>query len=193
MYSPDSLHTWLTTRRSKYPVCVCLKFTLTPCAFNRVLLACVRSLGACPCPRCFIKKEDIPGLGTQVDGQRRAEHQKGDHVYRHKIETAQEIIYKKGYVVNSKAVDGVIGSESFTPTRVSWLDIWISTLLLIIIISKAHSFQPFLSLGWTFSPSSLWISYTNLSWVFGRPCLHTLSESSIHRAQILLQNLIAGK
>ena len=115
MYSPDSLHTWPTTQRSKYPVCVHLEFTLTLCAFNRVLLVCVWSLGACPCPQCFIKKEDIPGLGTQVDGQRWAEHRKGDHVYCHKIETTQEIIYKKGYVVNSKAIDGVLGQNHLPP------------------------------------------------------------------------------
>ena len=79
----------------------------------------MRSLGACPCPRCFIRKEDISALGTKVDEQRRAKLRACDHVYQHKIKTAQEIIYEKGYVVNSKAVDAVIGAESFTPTKVS--------------------------------------------------------------------------
>jgi len=87
--------------------------------FARVLLACIRSLGACPCPRCFIRKEDISALGTKVDEQRRAKLRACGHVYQHKIKTARKIIYKKGYVVNSKAVDAVIGSESFTPTKVS--------------------------------------------------------------------------
>ena len=90
------------------------------CTFDRVLLACVRSLGACPCPWCFIKKEHIRNLGTKVDGQRRAKLRTCDQGYQQKIETARKIIYEKGYVVNSKAVDGVIGSQSFTPTRVSW-------------------------------------------------------------------------
>ena len=85
----------------------------------RVLLACVRSLGACPCPQCFIKKKYISGLGTKVDGQRRAKLRTCDRAYQQKIETAREIIYEQGYVVNSKAVNCVIGSESFTPTRVS--------------------------------------------------------------------------
>jgi hypothetical protein len=97
-----------------------------------VLLACVRSLGTCPCPRCLIKKDYIKGLGTAVDKQRRAKLRKGDERYRAKIETAREIIYKKGYAVNSKAVDRVIGSESFTPTRVSTLIIKTSTLLITL-------------------------------------------------------------
>ena len=90
-----------------------------PCTSGRVLLAWVRSLGACPCPRCFIKKEHIQSLGTKVDGQRRAKLRTCDQGYQRKIETARKIIYEKGYVVNSKAVDDVIGSQSFTPTRVS--------------------------------------------------------------------------
>lgn len=57
-----------------------------------------------------------------VDRQRRAKLRTCGQRYQAKIETAREIIYKKGYVVNSKAVNDVIGSESFTPTRVSWAD-----------------------------------------------------------------------
>jgi len=87
--------------------------------FTRVLLACVRSLGACPCPRCLIRKEEISALGTKDDEQRRANLRTCDHIYQHKIETARKIIYEKGYVVNAKAVDAVIGEESFTPTKVS--------------------------------------------------------------------------
>jgi hypothetical protein len=61
-------------------------------------------------------------LGTKVDEQRRAKYRKSDNRYRTNIETARKIIYEQGYVVNSKAVDEVIGSESFTPTRVSDID-----------------------------------------------------------------------
>lgn len=103
-------------------VCRYFKFVLTLCIFNRVLLACIRNLGTCPCPRCLIRREYIQGLGTKVDEQRRAKLRKCDQRYLAKIETAREIIYKKGYVVNSKAVDRVIGLESFTPTRVSQVD-----------------------------------------------------------------------
>ena len=97
-----------------------------------MLLACVRSLGTCPCPQCLIKKDYIKGLRTAVDKQRRAKLRKGDERYRANIETAREIIYKKGYTVNSKAVDRVISLESFTPTRMSTLIIKMSMLLIML-------------------------------------------------------------
>ena len=68
-----------------------------------------------------------------VDGQRRARLRTCDRRYQAKIETAREIIYEKGYVVNSKVVDRVIGSESLTPARVSQTDIETSTSLLITL------------------------------------------------------------
>ena len=78
-------------------------------------------MGTCPCPRCLIKKEYIKGLGTKVDRQRRAKLRECNERYQAQVETAREIIYKKGYAVNSKAVNSVIGSESFTPTCMSRL------------------------------------------------------------------------
>ncbi|KAF9642543.1 hypothetical protein BDM02DRAFT_3105514 [Thelephora ganbajun] len=36
---------------------------------EKVLLACIRNLGTCPCPRCLIKKIYLQGLGTRVDIQ----------------------------------------------------------------------------------------------------------------------------
>ena len=85
-------------------------------------MACIRNLGICPCPRCLIKREHIHGLGTAVDERRRAKLRKCDKMYKSSIEGARRIIYDLGYVVNSKAVDKILGSESFTPTRVSEAD-----------------------------------------------------------------------
>ena len=59
-----------------------------------------------------------------VDKQRRAKSRKCDNQYQVHIETARKIIYEQGYVINSKAVDAVIGSESYTPTRVSLIIIY---------------------------------------------------------------------
>lgn len=112
----DSLYIWLITLKSKFYI---VHLDLYQYYIYRVLLACVRNLGHCPCPRCLIKGEYINGLGTKVDRQRRAKLRKCDRQYQAKIEDARKIIYEKGYVVNSKAVDQVIGSESLTPSRVS--------------------------------------------------------------------------
>ncbi|KIO07970.1 hypothetical protein M404DRAFT_134911, partial [Pisolithus tinctorius Marx 270] len=34
---------------------------------EKVLLACLKFLGGCPCPRCLIKKDEISMLGTKAD------------------------------------------------------------------------------------------------------------------------------
>ena len=57
-----------------------------------------------------------------VDGQRRAKLRKCDRRYQTKIKTVREFIYEKGYAVNSKAVDRVIGSQSMTPAHVSRIE-----------------------------------------------------------------------
>ncbi|KAF9642728.1 hypothetical protein BDM02DRAFT_3192785 [Thelephora ganbajun] len=84
-------------------------------------------------PRFFAYMADYPekvllawyiqGLGTTVDGQRRAKLQTCDRRYRAKIEIAWKIIYKNGYVINSKAVNRIIGSESWTPTRSAFISV----------------------------------------------------------------------
>lgn len=76
-------------------------------------------MGDCPCPRCFILKKWIRGLGTKVDKQWRGKHRKGNQGQQNKIEDARKIIYKMGYAVNSKQVNDVLAEESSVPTRVS--------------------------------------------------------------------------
>ncbi|KAF9642542.1 hypothetical protein BDM02DRAFT_3105515, partial [Thelephora ganbajun] len=60
------------------------------------------------------------------------------------IETARKIIYEKGYVVNSKAVDSVIGSESFTPTRsafISALSQFGLNFFPLFVVDLMHEFE----------------------------------------------------
>ena len=67
--SLNFLHIWLITLKSKL-----LMYVLGLCSYtlNKVLMACVRNLGICPCPRCLIKRGHIHDLGTAVDRRRRA-------------------------------------------------------------------------------------------------------------------------
>lgn len=54
-----------------------------------------------------------------MDTQRRVKLWKNDKKYQDDVATMQEIIYEKGYAVNSKVVDWVMGLQSLTPTHVS--------------------------------------------------------------------------
>lgn len=76
-------------------------------------------MGSCPCPRCTVAKEDIPGLGTLVDMATRVEKRRADTADRqNRIEKARELIYKDGYVVNSTRVDDLLKVDSLVPTVV---------------------------------------------------------------------------
>ncbi|KAF8193727.1 hypothetical protein BJ912DRAFT_901526 [Pholiota molesta] len=85
---------------------------------EKVLLACIKSLGTHPCPRCLVKKCDIHKLGSKRDLQQREKHARIDSEYqRFDIEQARKWIYSKGIKINSTAINNLLASKSLTPTR----------------------------------------------------------------------------
>ena len=85
----------------------------------RVLLATIRNLGRCPCPRCEIQKVYVSGLGTTVDRQR-WDHERTDTLSRiGRIDTAHKAIFEKGVGVTSTRVVNILKERSEVPTRVS--------------------------------------------------------------------------
>ncbi|KZP03709.1 hypothetical protein FIBSPDRAFT_672759, partial [Athelia psychrophila] len=85
---------------------------------EKVLISTIRDMGGCPCPRCLIPKHLIPGLGTESDVKWRTEStRKDDAPRREKVEAARELIYNRGYVVNSSRVDELLKAESYVPTE----------------------------------------------------------------------------
>jgi hypothetical protein len=85
----------------------------------RVLIATLRDMGMCPCPRCKIAKEDIPNLGTPADTAVRVEQvRRDDTARREKVSKARKLIYEDGYVVNSAKVEELLKPESLVPTEV---------------------------------------------------------------------------
>lgn len=86
----------------------------------RVLLATVRDMGECPCPRCLIRKDQIHHIGTKRDRISRASKARVDNQHRQtKVRLARNIIYEKGRVVNSKGVEQLLKSQSLVPTEVN--------------------------------------------------------------------------
>jgi hypothetical protein len=94
-----------------------LATSLTAC---RVLLASIRSKGACPCPRCLIPLSRIQNLGMKLDMKQRCTLARmDDENRRSKINTARDIIYNKNFAINSKYVEALLKQESLVPTDVS--------------------------------------------------------------------------
>ncbi|KAJ3557352.1 hypothetical protein NP233_g11763 [Leucocoprinus birnbaumii] len=83
---------------------------------EKVLLTTIRFLGGCPCPRCFIKKDQIGAIGTTVDEQRRSHKRQDTYERQFDIQTARRMIFREGRGVNSKAVERLLKPLSQTPT-----------------------------------------------------------------------------
>ena len=85
----------------------------------RVLLATIRNLGTCPCPRCEITKDQIPQVGTIPDNNRRARlARRNGPLLSGNIRAAREAIYRHGKTVRSTAVENLLYPLSFVPTYV---------------------------------------------------------------------------
>ncbi|EIW76332.1 hypothetical protein CONPUDRAFT_15727, partial [Coniophora puteana RWD-64-598 SS2] len=85
---------------------------------EKVLLATIRDMGLCPCPRCTMPKGKFRNLGTHTDSRTRTVLTRPDNQsFRDKVSRARRMIYRNGYVVNSTAVDDVLKAESYVPTQ----------------------------------------------------------------------------
>jgi hypothetical protein len=84
------------------------------------MLATIRHLGRCPCPRCLIQLSHVHNMGTARDMKQRETHVRvDDENRRRKVDTAREIIYKKNYAVDSGPVEALLQEQSLVPTSVS--------------------------------------------------------------------------
>ncbi|KAK7054049.1 hypothetical protein R3P38DRAFT_2500851 [Favolaschia claudopus] len=90
---------------------------------EKVLLATIRNLGKAPCPRCYIKKEDIPDLGTVRDENKRKNLARTDeHMHNGVLTRIRNWIYRAGRSVKSKTFDFWLLAHSWTPTSNAFSD-----------------------------------------------------------------------
>lgn len=85
----------------------------------RVLLATIRNLGKCPCPRCLVGKDELDQVGTVRDDKIRVNSPRVDDERRQSwIELARKWIYRQAKVIKSKSVEAVLYAKSWVPTVV---------------------------------------------------------------------------
>lgn len=88
-------------------------------------MATIRDMGACPCPRCFVEKEDIQKMGTKSDMKFRQLRTREDtYPRRFDVNRARELIYNalKPFGVTSAAVERLLKPKSWVPTEVRLSD-----------------------------------------------------------------------
>jgi hypothetical protein len=99
-------------------------------AARRVLLASIKSLGRCPCPRCFVEKENIGTLGTMVDRQRRNNIRKDSEARQSMIARVRGWIFEQGRSLTGPVLKRALGSTSSVPTVVGSLQPFSSIFVL---------------------------------------------------------------
>jgi hypothetical protein len=82
------------------------------------MLASIKYLGQCPCPRCLVRKDQISALGTKLDSRRRDQIREDDMSRQENVEMTRGWIFEKGYRVLSAAVGRILSAMSLVPTRV---------------------------------------------------------------------------
>ena len=88
-----------------------------PC---RVLIAGIRNLGRCPCPRCLIPLDRAHKLGMERDRMQRVTLARLDSTSRRlKVESARRIIYEMNRAVTHKGVEDLLFEESLVASTVS--------------------------------------------------------------------------
>lgn len=84
---------------------------------EKVLLACLKFLGGCPCPRCLIKKDEISMLGTKADRNLRSKRARVDNNrFWFVVKKVWEWLFVKGLNIASAAVKRLLMPESLVPT-----------------------------------------------------------------------------
>jgi hypothetical protein len=82
-----------------------------------VLLAGIRALAVCPCPRCFIKKLSIYLMGTLGDMFRRNDLRVDTTGLRDLIGKARHQIFVLGKAIASASVDTLLKAYSWVPVQ----------------------------------------------------------------------------
>ncbi|EPQ53855.1 hypothetical protein GLOTRDRAFT_44791 [Gloeophyllum trabeum ATCC 11539] len=85
---------------------------------EKVLIATVRDMGQCPCPRCLVTKDKLADLGSKEDRTLRQQATRtDDDARRARVREARKLIYDAGYVVNGDRVEDVLKAESLVPSH----------------------------------------------------------------------------
>ncbi|KIK35492.1 hypothetical protein CY34DRAFT_16981 [Suillus luteus UH-Slu-Lm8-n1] len=81
---------------------------------EKVLLATIKDMGSCPCPRCFTPKASFDLLGLFRDMQDRVNDIRTYCLA--SVSKAREFIYREGNTVDGSKVQAALGEGSWVPT-----------------------------------------------------------------------------
>ncbi|PIL33276.1 hypothetical protein GSI_04726 [Ganoderma sinense ZZ0214-1] len=83
---------------------------------EKVLVAALRPLARCPCPRCLTPKGKVSEAGSKADMRRRMQGRKDSEALQKNIQTARGHLFK-GYAITGARVDNWLKDESLIPVQ----------------------------------------------------------------------------
>lgn len=86
----------------------------------RVLISTIRNNGECPCPRCLVRKPDIPKLGMVTDMRNRIQNARTDtDTYWYGPKQARHYIYNRGFKLDGAPIERMLKPRSLVATEVN--------------------------------------------------------------------------
>lgn len=112
-YSADYCEKWVLLLEFN------IYYVTDPCT-HRVVMASIRNMGNCPCPRCKIRLSDAMMVGTASDRQVRQENKRFDDTKRQEaVDAARKAIFQQNLAVDSAFVERQLKDDSLVPSFVS--------------------------------------------------------------------------
>jgi hypothetical protein len=88
--------------------------------YYRILLAGIRNMGECPCPRCRIPLSRVHHIGMARDMKQRVSMARADDSdRRRKVAIARQFIYEQNRQISSVAVETLLRKDSLVAIAVS--------------------------------------------------------------------------
>ena len=84
-----------------------------------MLIAALKPLARCLCPRCITTKDEVSDAGTHRDTHRRARKRMDDHALHRSIARARRWIFE-GHRMTSKRVKDQLNARSLNPIQVRY-------------------------------------------------------------------------
>ncbi|KAG2045967.1 hypothetical protein BDR06DRAFT_1040545 [Suillus hirtellus] len=112
---------------------------------EKALLATIRNLGGCPCPRCLIPKSRVHNLGLSLDmKQRQTLMRIDDNARKSKVTVSRELVYDHGCGVRSSCVENLLKEHSLVPTSNAFserLGCLGFNLFIMLVVDLMHEFE----------------------------------------------------
>ncbi|KAJ7330330.1 hypothetical protein DFH08DRAFT_926009 [Mycena albidolilacea] len=111
---------------------------------EKVLLATIRNLGKCPCPRCLVEKDRLDQVGNIRDDNVRVESARADNKqFRSYVERARSWIYRQAKAIKSVKVEGLLYAKSWVPTKNAFSSVasYSFGLFTMLVVDFMHEFE----------------------------------------------------